>query len=104
MATRIRIRDTDDGGKEIVALMEHPMHTGTQKDKDTRKLIPAHFIQRVVLELNGRVVAEVFTGAAVSADPLLSFRIGNAKNGDKVKLTWWDNRQQTESTEKTVES
>ena len=104
MATKLRIKDADNGNKEIVVLMEHPMHTGAQKDKDSQKLIPAHFIQRVVLELNGKMVAEVFTGVAVSADPLLSFQISNAKNGDKVKITWWDNRKQTESAEKIIEA
>ena len=34
----------------------------------------------------------------------LKAKTASGTDSDKVKLTWWDNRQQTESTEKTVES
>ncbi len=104
MAIQIRIREADDGSndKEVIALLEHPMHTGTQKDKETKKLIPAHFIQRIVLEHNGRAVAEAHTGGALAADPLLTFRLKGAKNGDKVRLSWWDNQKKTETVEKTI--
>jgi sulfur-oxidizing protein SoxZ len=104
MAIQIRVREADDGStdKEIIALFEHPMHTGTQKDKETGKIVPAHFIQRIVLEHNGRPVIEAFTGAGMAADPLLTFRLKGAKNGDKVRISWWDNRKKTESAEKTI--
>jgi len=103
MSTRIRIREADDGSKEVVVLIEHPMHTGNQKNKETKKLIPAHYIQKIVLELNGKEVATVHSGPAVSADPLLAFRLKTAKNGDKVKISWWDNKKQTGSAVKTID-
>lgn len=104
MAIQLRIREADDGSndKEVIALLEHPMHTGTQKSKETGKIIPAHFIQRVVLEHNGRPVVEAHTGGALAADPLLTFRLKGAKNGDKVRLSWWDNQKKTETAEKTI--
>ena len=87
---RMRTR-AQDGGVELQILISHPMETGLRTDKNTGKKIPPHFIQKVNVELNGKVVVVVSTGTGVSEDPLLGFRLKGAKSGDKLKVFWSDN-------------
>lgn len=96
----IRIRAQLKGGSTTVkALMSHPMETGLRKDKKTGKKIPAHFIQEVNCEHNGNNVLTALWGPAISKNPYLSFKFKGANKGDKVKVTWVDNKGETGSGE-----
>ena len=101
--TKIRTR-LQEGAVEVQVLVKHPMETGLRKDKASGKLIPAHFIQELNLELNGKLMATAIMGVAVSETPLLGFRLKNAKNGDKLKLNWKDNQGESETSEAVVET
>ena len=96
----IKIRAKVDGDVTTVkALISHPMDTGLVKDKKTGKPIPAHFIQEVTCEHNGNNVLTALWGAAVSKNPYLSFKFKGAKAGDTLKLSWVDNKGESDSTE-----
>ena len=98
MAKSIRIRAKAKGSTATVkALITHPMETGQRKDKKTGKKIPAHFIQEVKCEHGGKTVVNAQWGAAVSKNPYLSFAFTGAKKGDTVKLSWVDNKGQSDS-------
>jgi len=99
---KIRTR-TQQGMIEVLTLVNHPMETGLRKDKKTKKIIPAHYIQQMVLHHNGKVAAHANLGIAISEDPLLGFRLPDAKDGDKVKVTWSDNKGESGSIETIVE-
>jgi sulfur-oxidizing protein SoxZ len=75
------------------------MDTGLVKDKKTGKPIPAHFIQEVTCEHNGNNVLTALWGAAISKNPYLSFKFKGAKAGDTLKLSWVDNKGESDSTE-----
>ncbi|MFV1992269.1 MAG: thiosulfate oxidation carrier complex protein SoxZ [Acidiferrobacterales bacterium] len=93
MARKMKVRTrTQDGMVEVLVLVNHPMETGLRKDKKTKKVIPAHWIQTMILMHNGKLAAEANLGIAVSEDPLLGFRLPKAKNGDKIQITWKDNK------------
>jgi sulfur-oxidizing protein SoxZ len=97
---RTRMQDSE---VELQVLITHPMETGLRTDKNTKKKIPPHFIQKVNIELNGKLVAVVDSGTAVSEDPLLGFRFKNAKNGDKIRVFWSDNQGESGSLEGAVD-
>ena len=86
MRTRLQ-----DGAVELQVLIAHPMETGLRTDKNTNKKIPPHFIQKVNVELNGKAVVVVNTGAGISEDPLLGFRLKGAKSGDQIRIFRTDN-------------
>ena len=91
--TKIRTRPKDGTGTEILVLVTHPMETGQRPDpKDKDKKIPAHWIQKLTVELNGKTVADVDMGVAVSRDPLVAIAVKTAKAGDKLKVSWTDNK------------
>ena len=98
MAKGIKIRATaKSSGTTVKALMSHPMETGNRKDKKTGKKIPAHFIQEVACTHNGASVMTANWGPAVSKNPYVSFVLANAKAGDKIEMSWTDNKGEKDS-------
>lgn len=99
----IKVRANMEGDATVIkALISHPMETGQQKDKKTGQPIPAHFIQEVTCEHGGKTVLTALWGTAISKNPYLSFKFKGAKAGDTVKLSWVDNKGNTDSAETTV--
>ena len=102
MADPMRIRAQMAGDKANVrVLMSHEMESGQRKDA-AGKVVPAWFIQEVTASLNGKQVLAAEWGAAVSKNPFLQFFIKGAKAGDKVAVSWKDNRGATRTDEATV--
>lgn len=99
---KIRARVQDRGGVEVLVLVRHPMETGLRKDKETKKTIPAHFIQAMKVEHNGRLVAEAELGIAVAANPIMGFGLKDAKAGDKLRVSWQDNRGESGAMEHAI--
>ncbi len=97
---KIRAR-LDNGRAEIRVLMSHPMETGRRKN-DRGETEPAHFIQLVTATLNGKTVFEAQWGTGVSKNPYLTFRLKSAKAGDKVAVSWLDNKGETDSIETVI--
>ena len=92
MASSIRVKTSlRDGLTTVRAIIHHPMHTGYEFDKETEKLIPAHYIENVTVYHGNRVVLQCDWGRAVSANPYLSFMFKGAKQGDKLRIHWTDN-------------
>jgi len=75
---------------EVKAIIIHPMHTGHGKD-DLGQPIPVHFIQIATISLNEKPVLEMQLGTGISKNPYLTFRVNDAKAGDKITVTWADN-------------
>jgi sulfur-oxidizing protein SoxZ len=86
---------------EVKVLMSHEMETGQRKDA-SGALIPAHYIQAVTAEWNGKPVLSADWGPAVSKNPFMSFKFKGGAKGDKVKITWRDNKGDTRSDEGTI--
>jgi sulfur-oxidizing protein SoxZ len=101
-ADPMRIRAQASGDKTTVRiLMAHEMETGQRKDA-AGKTIPAWFIQEVSASLNGKTVLTADWGPAVSKNPFMQFTLKGAKAGDKIAVTWKDNRGETRTDEATV--
>ena len=102
MADPMRIRAQMAGDKATVrVLMSHEMETGLRKDP-AGKTIPAWFIQDVSARLNGKPVLSAQWGPSVSKNPFLQFNVRGAKVGDKLSVTWKDNKGDTRTDEATV--
>ena len=103
MANSIKVRaKVKDGVATVKCLISHPMETGLRKDKKTGDKIPAQFIQEVTCEHAGNTVLNALWGGAVSKNPFLSFKFSGAKSGDKVKISWVDNKGDSDSTENVI--
>ncbi len=92
MADPMRIRATaKDGTVNVKVLMSHEMETGQRKDANG-KIVPAHFIQNVTAAHNGKVVLSAQWGPAIAKNPFLEFNFKGGKAGDKIQVTWTDNK------------
>ena len=92
MADPMRIRAQAAGDKTTVrVLMSHEMETGQRRDS-AGKLVPAWFIQEVSAQHNGKAVLNAQWGPSVAKNPFLQFVVKGAKAGDKISVTWLDNR------------
>ncbi len=102
MADPMRIRAQATGGNATVrVLMAHEMETGQRKDS-AGKVIPAWHIQNVTAQLNGTTVMTAQWGPAVSKNPFLQFVVKGAKAGDKITISWVDNKGDKRTDEATV--
>ena len=102
MAEPMKIRATLQGGvAEVRILMLHPMETGARKDSKG-EIVPQHFIQNVAVMHNGKTVLDAQWSQAISRNPFLGLRIKGAKVGDKISVTWVDNKGDKRTDEATV--
>ncbi|GBL46101.1 sulfur oxidation protein SoxZ [Sulfuriferula multivorans] len=93
MAEPMKMRASISGDvADIKVLMNHPMESGQRKDAKTGQIIPAHFIDEVHATLNGKPVLDAQWGGGVSKNPYLGFKVKGAKAGDKVEISWKDNK------------
>ena len=89
------------GFTDVRVLMNHPMETGLRKDADGN-LVPMHFIQNLTVKVNGKPVIEAQTSQAISRNPVFTFRIKGGAKGDKIEVSWLDNKGETSSIEAAV--
>lgn len=92
MAEPMKIRATLLGDvADVRILMLHPMETGQRKDAKG-EIVPVHFIQSVVVTHNGKTVLDAQWSQAISRNPFLGLRVKGARAGDKIAVTWSDNK------------
>ena len=92
MSEPMKIRATLKGDvADIRVLVAHPMETGQRKDA-AGKTIPPHFIQSMTVEVGGKKVVDGQVGTSVSRNPVFGFKVKGAKAGDKVVVSWVDNK------------
>ena len=101
MAGPMKMRATVSGGNtaaahtEIRVLMTHPMTTAQSGQ-------PLHFIQNLTVKQNGKTVVEAEISQAVSRNPVFSFRLKGGAKGDKIEVSWLDNKGETNKIETAV--
>ena len=101
MAGPMKMRATLAGGNtaaahtEVRVLMSHPMTTAQMKEG-------LHHIQNVTVKVNGRTVIEGEVSQAVSRNPVFSFRLKGGAKGDKIEVSWLDNKGETNKIESAV--
>lgn len=104
MASSIRLKTkTSNGVTTVRAIIRHPMETGFRIDSETSELVPVHYINEVIVKHNGNIVMSCDWSRAVSKNPYLSFMFKGANVGDKLELSWSDNKNNSDSIETLVE-
>src|SRR5688572_24067828 len=83
------------GNTDVRVLMTHPMTTAQSGQ-------PLHFIQNISVKQNGKTVVDAEVSQAVSRNPVFSFRIKGGAKGDKIEVSWLDNKGETNRIEGAV--
>ena len=104
MGASIRLKTkTRDGVTSVRAILRHPMETGFRVDADSGTLVPAHYINQVIVKHNNETILSCDWTRAISKNPYLSFKFRDAKKGDKLELSWIDTENNTDSIETLIE-
>ncbi|MBI4294091.1 MAG: thiosulfate oxidation carrier complex protein SoxZ [Betaproteobacteria bacterium] len=102
MADPMRIRAASkEGVVNVKVLMSHEMETGQRKDA-AGKLVPAHFIQSVTAIWQGKTVLSAQWGPSVSKNPYLEFSFKGGQKGEKIQVSWIDNKGDKRTDEATI--
>ncbi len=102
MADPMRIRaQTVGNAVDVRVLMAHEMETGQRRDA-AGKTVPAWYISNVTATHNGKTVLTAQWGPAVSKNPFLSFRFNGGKPGEKIAVTWIDNKGEKRTDEAVI--
>ncbi len=100
MASSIRLKTkVRDGITTVRAIIRHPMETGFRVNAETGEHIPAHYIKQVSVKHNDNIVLSCDWSRAVSKNPYLSFKFKGANKGDKLELSWIDNKNNSDTLE-----
>ncbi len=103
MADPMKIRAQVSGDVvDVKILMNHPMETGQRQDPKSGQKVPLHFIQNVTATLNGKTVLDAQWSQAISKNPFLGFKVKGGKAGDKLVVTWSDNKGESRTDEVAV--
>lgn len=101
MDTKLRLK-LQHGITRIRVLILHPTETGRRRD-DQNRLVPTLFVEKVMIEHNGKLIAECHFGVGMSHNPYFTVHYQAGKPGDCIKVSWLDNTGQTESAEAHIE-
>ena len=97
MAGPMKMRATlNEGFTDVRVLMTHPMATEQQTKGQP------HFIQNITVKVNGRTAIEGQISQAVSRNPVFTFRLNGGAKGDRIEVSWLDNKGDTNQTETAV--
>ena len=88
---KIKPKKYKDGEVVKVSFMVmHPMETGMRKDKKTGKILPAHYINSVKFEYNGKVITTMNVWESLSVNPVFTTYMKIDGKGE-LKVTFTDN-------------
>ena len=91
--TRYRIQTLPNGSLVFKAIISHPMETGKRKDRHTGKIIPADYIDKLIVSFDGEVFFEAKMGTGTSKNPFISFVITKpVLNGQSLTIDVIDNK------------
>ena len=76
--------------------------SGCQRKDSSGKVVAAWFIQDVMAAHNGKTVLSAEWGPSIAKNPFLQFTIKSGKVGDRIAISWADNRGEKRSDEATV--
>jgi sulfur-oxidizing protein SoxZ len=83
------------GTTEIRVLMTHPMTTAQSGQA-------LHFIKNITVKQNGKTLIESEISQAVSRNPVFTFRLKGGARGDRIEVSWLDNKGETNRIEGAV--
>jgi sulfur-oxidizing protein SoxZ len=102
MANPMKIRAANkDGVTEVKVLVSHEMETGQRKDS-AGAIVPAWFITELTAKHKDKVVLTSEFGPSVSKNPYLAFKFKGGEKGDKITVSWKDNKGETRTDEAAI--
>ncbi len=103
MPEAMRIRAVErDGVVDTRVQIRHDMESGSRKN-EAGEVVPAWYITRFGVEVDGREVFVAQLGPGVSRNPLLHFRFRAGRKGQAIVARWEDSRGETREDRSIIE-
>ncbi|MEN9480562.1 MAG: hypothetical protein RLZZ298_1957 [Pseudomonadota bacterium] len=102
MANPMKIRAANkEGVTEVKVLISHEMETGQRKDS-AGAVVPGWFITELTAKHNDKIVLTSEFGPSVSKNPYLAFKFKGGTKGDKIAVSWKDNKGESRTDEAVI--
>ena len=102
MGNPMKIRAANkDGVTKVKVLVSHEMETGQRKDA-AGALVPAWFITELLAKHNDKLVLSSEFGPSVSKNPYLAFKFKGGAKGEKIVVSWKDNKGDSRTDEAVI--
>ena len=102
MADPMKIRATSGRRLDRSESADEPRDGNRPAQGRAGKTIPAWHIQTVTATWNGKTVLSAQWGPAVVEEPVPAFKFKGGAKGDKVQITWVDNKGEKRTDEATI--
>ena len=94
--------DVGIGKTTILRAFSRAVGGSFERVEGTVDLMPADLVYHTYVDADGKPVLDAQWSQAVSRNPFLGVRIKGAKAGDKISVTWVDNKGDKRTDEATV--
>ncbi|MDP3439894.1 MAG: thiosulfate oxidation carrier complex protein SoxZ [Azonexus sp.] len=102
MANPMKIRAASkEGVTEVKVLISHEMETGQRKDS-AGAIVPGWFITELTAKHNDKLVLRGEFGPSVSKNPYLAFKFKGGAKGEKITISWKDNKGDSRTDEAVI--
>jgi len=89
---KIRLSTEVNGMQIFKSIISHPMETGYRFDKRTGRNVPADYINKFQINIDGELYVEMILGEFVSKNPFLSFTFTKpVVDNQRLNVSWVDN-------------
>lgn len=90
---RFRISNDKSGIQVFKSIVKHPMENGFRRDKASGQLVPADYIKKFTVSIDGVECIELQLSENVSKNPFFGFDfVTQVIEGQLINVTWVDNR------------
>ncbi len=87
---------------ELHILLSHPMENGRQRD-DAGQLIPAHYIESLIVSVNGHTQIDLRLSGGISKNPYFRLQLPALQPQDRLAVEWLDNLGVSERAELVID-
>lgn len=81
--------------REIQLMVRHPNYSGMQLNQETGYYIPAHYVEKITVNVDGEQLMKVDGAISLSEDPVIRFRFKAKSEQPAVELIVTDTKKQT---------
>lgn len=90
----MRFSSKNGRSQKFDMIIFHPMETGYRKDRKTGRNIPANYITKLYISVDGEKIISYALSENLSKNPYFSFILTSpVVTGQKIQLHWLDNNK-----------
>lgn len=94
-AAKASVKSSKAPQREVQLMVRHPNYSGMQLNQETGYYIPAHYVEKITVDVDGEQLMKVDGAISLSEDPIIRFKFLARSDQPTIKLTVKDTKKQT---------